>query len=128
MDIARTSLAQLGFPTVAEHDLHRRGRRRREPVGARLLTRRQHERDRLQDELTDNLRRLRQATELPICVGFGISKPEHVRLLRDLADGVVVGSAIVRRLEAAASRPMTEALLEIESYVRSLVTALNPPG
>ncbi|HMC66066.1 MAG TPA: tryptophan synthase subunit alpha, partial [Gemmataceae bacterium] len=84
------------------------------------------ERDRLPDELAENLSRLRQLTDLPICVGFGISKPEHVALLRDVADGVIVGSALVRRLEAAASRPAAEVLDEIEHIVRGLVAALNP--
>ncbi len=40
--------------------------------------------------------RLRSATNLPICVGFGISGPEQARAVADVADGVVVGSAIVR--------------------------------
>src|SRR5947199_5395391 len=51
------------------------------------------ERDRLPDELLDQLRWLRTQTELPLCVGFGISKPEHVRMLREAADGIIVGSA-----------------------------------
>lgn len=40
--------------------------------------------------------RLRAATQLPICIGFGVSKPEQARAAAQLADGVVVGSAIVR--------------------------------
>jgi tryptophan synthase alpha chain len=40
--------------------------------------------------------RLRAATDLPICVGFGISRPDQARTVAALADGVVVGSAIVR--------------------------------
>ena len=53
-------------------------------------------RDHLPAELPDTIARLRAATELPICVGFGVSKPEQARSIAALADGVVVGSAVVR--------------------------------
>jgi len=43
---------------------------------------------------------LRKVTSLPICVGFGISEPEQVAALRSFADGVVVGSAFERLIEA----------------------------
>jgi tryptophan synthase alpha chain len=49
--------------------------------------------------LPDSVRRLRSATTLPICVGFGISTPEQARSVGKLADGVVVGSALVRAAE-----------------------------
>ena len=49
--------------------------------------------------LPDTIKRLRSATELPICVGFGISTPEQARSVGELADGVVVGSALVRAAE-----------------------------
>lgn len=50
-------------------------------------------------QLVEQLKWLRGETTLPLCVGFGISKPEHVHLLRDHADGVIVGSAFIRQLE-----------------------------
>lgn len=81
------------------------------------------ERDRLPAELLDNLAWLRQQTSLPLCVGFGISKPEHVRMLRDVADGIIVGSALVRRLEQA--KPMTEVARDIGELAKALSTALN---
>ena len=56
-------------------------------------------RDELPPELNDQLRDLRTRTNLPLAVGFGISKPEQVDILRDVADGIIVGSAIVRHLE-----------------------------
>jgi tryptophan synthase alpha chain len=59
------------------------------------------ERDRMPAGLRDLLARLRTMTDLPLCVGFGVSRPEHVRELREIADGVIVGSAVVKRLEAA---------------------------
>ena len=50
----------------------------------------------LPPELPATAARLRAATSLPLCIGFGISKPEQARAVAALADGVVVGSAIVR--------------------------------
>jgi tryptophan synthase alpha chain len=49
--------------------------------------------------LPDSVQRLRSATTLPICVGFGISTPEQARSVGKLADGVVVGSALVKAAE-----------------------------
>jgi tryptophan synthase alpha chain len=84
------------------------------------------ERDRLPEELVDQLRWLRGQTNLPICVGFGISKPEQVRLLREVVDGVIVGSALVRFLEQAGKRPLPELAAELGNLARSLALALNP--
>jgi tryptophan synthase alpha chain len=53
-------------------------------------------RDTMPPELPATVKRLRGVTELPICVGFGVSKPEHAIAVAKLADGVVVGSALVR--------------------------------
>ncbi|HLQ46983.1 MAG TPA: tryptophan synthase subunit alpha [Planctomycetaceae bacterium] len=56
-------------------------------------------REQLPPELASQLKRLRSKTDLPLAVGFGVSRPEQVGTLRGLADGVIVGSAIVRQLE-----------------------------
>lgn len=53
-------------------------------------------REDLPRDLPETVARLRRATDLPICVGFGVSKPEQARAVAEIADGVVVGSAIVR--------------------------------
>ncbi len=84
------------------------------------------ERERLPDQLLQQLAWLRRQTDLPLCVGFGISRPEHVRMLRDVADGVIVGSALVRPLEQAGSRPVDILIDEIAALVRNLSAALNP--
>ena len=44
---------------------------------------------------------VRRHTDVPICLGFGISTPEHIASLRDCVDGLVVGSAFIRMIEAA---------------------------
>lgn len=86
------------------------------------------ERDRLPEELREQLAWLRGQTTLPLCVGFGISKPEHVRMLHGCADGVIVGSAVVRRVEQAATRPLAEVLADVKALARELTAALNPGG
>ncbi len=53
--------------------------------------------------LPETIARLRSTTTLPICVGFGISTPAQARSVGKLADGVVVGSALVRAAEEGAS-------------------------
>lgn len=65
----------------------------------------------------------REFTELPVCVGFGISKPEHAREVGRFADGVVVGSAIVDRIEAA--RSPDEAVDSVARYVSEMKHALR---
>ena len=52
-------------------------------------------------ELPRTVAALRQATSLPICVGFGISRPEQAAAVSRVADGVVVGSALVREADVS---------------------------
>ncbi len=84
------------------------------------------ERDRLPEELLGQLAWLRTETDLPICVGFGISRPEHVHMLRDRVDGIIVGSALVRRLERVGAQPAEQVIREIGDLAQSLAEALNP--
>jgi tryptophan synthase alpha chain len=55
--------------------------------------------------LSDQIRGLRLVTTKPICVGFGIAKPDQVKSVGELADGVIVGSAIVRMIEDRVQSP-----------------------
>jgi tryptophan synthase alpha chain len=75
------------------------------------------ERSDLPPELPATAARLRAATSLPLCIGFGISRPEQARAVARLADGVVVGSAIVR----AADESVESALV----LARSLRLAID---
>jgi tryptophan synthase alpha chain len=75
-------------------------------------------------DLAENVAWLRARTELPICIGFGISTPEHIRMLAPVADGLIVGSAIVRRLEDAHERSRADVVSSIGEYVSSLARAL----
>jgi|SRR5579883_321345 tryptophan synthase alpha chain len=59
--------------------------------------------DALPEDLPGLLRRVRNFTQLPVAVGFGISLPGHVSVLGGLADAAVVGSALVSEIEKAPS-------------------------
>ena len=84
------------------------------------------ERTQLPPDLLENVGWLRQRTALPICIGFGISQPEHVRLLAPVADGLIVGSAIVRQIAAAETQPRDEVITSIGDYAATLLKALEP--
>jgi tryptophan synthase alpha chain len=53
----------------------------------------------LRDTLAEEVGRVRGAVSLPVAVGFGISTPEQAREVASVADGVVVGSALIRALD-----------------------------
>jgi tryptophan synthase alpha chain len=83
------------------------------------------ERRTLPSELAENVAWLRTQTELPICIGFGISSPEHVRALAPVADGLIVGSALVKRLADAEKLTRAEVVKEIGQFVAELATGLE---
>ena len=74
-------------------------------------------RDSLPPELGAFLQRVRRQTELPLAVGFGISRREHVEALRGQADAVAVGSAIIDAIEAA---PRGQEEKRVQEYVEVL--------
>jgi tryptophan synthase alpha chain len=63
------------------------------------------EQQQLAGDLKDFLRALRSCTKLPIAVGFGISRPEHVQAVWQEADGAIVGSSIVKEVEQHIGKP-----------------------
>lgn len=85
-------------------------------------------RDQLPPALVEQLRGLRQRTKLPLAVGFGISRPEQVAPLRGYADGVIVGSALVSRMETMGKNaaPRQAALAEISRFATEMVAAAHP--
>ncbi len=83
------------------------------------------ERTALPESLRENVAWLKGQTDTPVAIGFGISQPEHVRMLAPVADGLIVGSAIVRRIAAAGQKPREAVLRDVGDYVSSLVAALD---
>ncbi len=72
------------------------------------------ERTALSESLGDLIASVRTATSLPLAAGFGISTPEQAQAVAQMADGVVVGSAIVRQIETNVDglEPMVRSLAE----------------
>lgn len=77
------------------------------------------------EDLRAGVARVRTFSDVPVCVGFGVSTPEQARAIADYADGVVVASAILDRMESAPSR---EEKLDVAArFVAELKTALKRP-
>lgn len=68
--------------------------------------------------------RMRQLTDLPVAIGFGVSTPAQVAEVAKLADGVVVGSAIVKFIEANAI--LADLPKKLEAFTRQLTAPLQP--
>ncbi len=79
------------------------------------------ERTEVADTMAGRVSEIRATTSLPIAVGFGISNPEHVRQVAAVADGVVVGSAIVKQIAAIGDAP--DLAQRLADFVRPLAAA-----
>jgi tryptophan synthase alpha chain len=84
------------------------------------------ERATLPPDLVRDLKRLRRRLDLPLAVGFGLSTPAQVAAVAEVADAVVVGSALVRLVEQMGEDPDLPAVLE--DHVRKLSAPLRVQG
>jgi tryptophan synthase alpha chain len=80
-------------------------------------------RRKLPEELEQSVRRIRKYSQKPVAVGFGISTPEQVKEVSRIADGVIVGSAIVKMIEENLKHP--DLVNRVGSFVASLAEALE---
>ncbi|HYW51150.1 MAG TPA: tryptophan synthase subunit alpha [Gemmatimonadaceae bacterium] len=76
--------------------------------------------DSLALDLPETIARLRSVTTLPICVGFGISTADQAALVGEMADGVVVGSAVVKLAESS-----VDAALALVREMRAALDGVN---
>ncbi|SDH07398.1 tryptophan synthase, alpha chain [Alteribacillus persepolensis] len=80
-------------------------------------------------EAYDFIHTVKEHSAVPVAVGFGISKPEHVQSLSGICSGVIVGSAIMKLVEkhanelAAGEEKKKEALQEIKTFVSTLISS-----
>jgi len=78
------------------------------------------------EDVRRNVQKIRRVTKVPIAVGFGVATPEDAARIAELADGVIVGSAIVRTVEEHQHDPrMPE---KVGQFVKSLKTAIRSPA
>jgi len=117
-DAAGLALVPLVAPTTTPERLAEIGRAARGFVYTVSLSGTTGERDALAPELEGTVNRVRDAADVPVAVGFGISTAEHARHVGAIADGVIVGSRIVR----AAGEGGAEA---VGAAVRELGTGLE---
>lgn len=123
---ARLDLIHLVAPTSPPERMRMIARQSRGFVYAVSLTGVTGARPELPADLAHYLQELRAATTKPVCVGFGISTPEQAAAAARCADGVIVGSAIVRLVEAHAG---SEALVpEVGRFLASLKAPLRSPA
>ncbi|MCL6594318.1 MAG: tryptophan synthase subunit alpha, partial [Alicyclobacillus sp.] len=87
------------------------------------------ERARMSDRLHELVQRARHYANVPVAVGFGVSTPEQARAIAQLADGVIVGSALIRRIEQALADglPLAQLPQHVAGFAADLAAAVHPP-
>lgn len=102
LDETQTPLIPMLAPTTSDVRMERIARQARGFIYLVSVTGVTGERRDLSTGLGDLIARVRRYTEIPVCVGFGISTPEQAIAVGQLADGVIVGSACVREVGESA--------------------------
>jgi len=78
-------------------------------------------RDRMSDTLGEYLDRVRSHSDLPLAVGFGISRPDHVRQVAEHADGAIVGAALINHLNPLPDQQKASGGARFVRYLRGEV-------
>ncbi len=74
-------------------------------------------------DVAKNVEKIRKITNVPVAVGFGVATPEDAANVAAIADGVIVGSAIVKQIAAHQQKP--DMVEHVAEFVRSLKTAMR---
>ncbi|NUO60123.1 MAG: tryptophan synthase subunit alpha [Hamadaea sp.] len=112
------AVSLLASPATPDDRLAEIGRRSQGFVYAVSIMGTTGERDRLAPSAVTLAARVKQVTDLPVLIGFGISSPEQAAEAAEVADGVIVGAAVMRRILDGASPSA------VGTFVRSLRAAL----
>ena len=74
----------------------------------------------LPEDLAAHIQKVKSLCDKPVCVGFGVSTPAQVKLVVKVADGVIVGSAIVKKIKENIGRP--DLVKRVSRFVASLAS------
>ncbi|MBI2559573.1 MAG: tryptophan synthase subunit alpha [Planctomycetes bacterium] len=78
-------------------------------------------RDTLPTDMIENIKKLRQLTNTPISIGFGVSTPEQAKTVGQIADGVIVGSAIIKMIEKYQDKSLKELVQAVGDFAENLI-------
>ena len=113
------ALVPLVAPTTTDERIAEIGAGARGFVYAVSLTGTTGERDELPPGLEETVARVRAATEVPVAVGFGISTPDQARAVAEVADGVIVGSRVVRAAGEGGAAAVGAVVSELADALRA---------
>jgi tryptophan synthase alpha chain len=117
-DAEGLALVPLVAPTTTPERIADIGADARGFVYVVSLTGTTGERTELQDGLAATVERVRASTEVPVAVGFGISSPDQARSVAELADGVIVGSRVVRAAGEGGAKAVGSLVEELAAALR----------
>jgi tryptophan synthase alpha chain len=117
-DAEGLALVPLVAPTTTPERIASIGADARGFVYTVSLTGTTGERDQLPEELAETVERVRASTEVPVAVGFGISTPEQARTVAEVADGVIVGSRVVRAAGEGGAPAVASLVAELADALR----------
>jgi len=118
-DAEGLALVPLVAPTTTPERIAEIGADARGFVYTVSLTGTTGERDQLPDGLTETVERVRASTSVPVAVGFGISTPEQARAVAEVADGVILGTRIVRAAGEGGADAVGSVVEELAAALRT---------
>ena len=118
-DAEEIALVPLVAPTTTPERIAAIGADARGFVYVVSVTGTTGEREQVQTGLAETVERVRASTDVPVAVGFGISTPEQARSVAELADGVIVGSRIVRAAGEGGAEAVGSVVGELAAALRS---------
>jgi tryptophan synthase alpha chain len=118
-DAEGLALVPLVAPTTTPERIAEIGADARGFVYTVSLTGTTGERSELPPGLAETVSRVRAATEVPVAVGFGISTPGHARSVAEIADGVIVGSRVVRAAGEGGPEAVGQLVAEFAAALRA---------